>query len=134
MRLFRIALYAALLVAVSASIAQTSRGDTVVDIPFNFVAGGQALPAGHYIVHTVDDGALRISNGKAGAYLVTHAATRDSSDGSKLVFHRFGSTYFLSSVWAQGRETGQEVGRSRAEREMESRSAEMELAVVRPVN
>lgn len=137
MRLFRIALYTTLLVALSASFAQTRRGDTIVDIPFNFVVSGQTLPAGHYIVHPLDDGGLRISSGEAagaGVYVFTHAATRDSSDGSKLVFHRFGSTYFLSAVWVQGRQTGQELARSRAEREMEAARAEMQLAVVRPVN
>lgn len=135
MRLFRIALYTTLLVALSAAFAQTRRGDTIVDIPFNFVVNGQTLPSGHYIVHPLDNGGLRISNGDAaGVYVFAHTATRDSSDGSKLVFHRFGSTYFLSAVWTQGRQSGLELARSRAEREMEAARAEMQLAVVRPVN
>jgi hypothetical protein len=57
---------------------------------------------------------------------------RTTSDGSKLEFHRYGDTYFLSAVWVTGNTTGRELFRSRAERELTDRKAEMELAVVRP--
>ena len=134
MRLFRIAVCGALLAVASAAMGQTRPGDMVVDVPFAFNVAGQALPAGHYIVAAQNDG-IRIFNAQAsGLYVPTHAAMRIASDGSKLVFHRYGDTYFLSSVWVTGNTSGRELFRSRAEREAATHKAEMELAVVHPEN
>jgi hypothetical protein len=132
MRLFRIVLCGALLAAASAAMAQTRIGDVVVDVPFAFNVAGQALPAGHYIVAAVGDN-IRIFNSQtSGLYAPTHGAMRTASDGTKLVFHRYGDTYFLSAVWVTGNTTGRELFRSRAERDLATRNAEMQLAVVRP--
>ena len=134
MRLFRIAVCGALLTVASATMGQTRPGDMVVDVPFAFDVDGQALPAGHYIVAAQND-VIRIFNSQAsGLYVPTHAATRTASDGSKLVFHRYGESYFLSAIWVTGNTSGRELFRSRAEREAATHRAEMELAVVRPEN
>jgi hypothetical protein len=131
MRPFRTAVFGALLAVASATLGQTKPGDMVVDVPFAFNAGGQALPAGHYVIAAQND-AIRISNSQAsGLFVSTHAATRTASDGSKLVFHRYGDTYFLSAVWVTGHTSGRELFRSRDERELATHKAEMELAVVR---
>jgi hypothetical protein len=132
MKLFRIAVCGALLAAMSVAIGQTKPGDMVVDVPFAFVAGRQTLPAGRYIVAAMDD-TVRIFNSQtAGLYVASHSALRANSEGSKLVFHRFGDTYFLSGVWATGNKTGRELFPGRAERELTDRKVEMELAVVHP--
>ncbi len=132
MKLFRIAVCGALLAAMSLAIGQTKPGDMVVDVPFAFVAGRQTLPAGHYIVAAMDD-TVRIFNAQTtGLYVTTHSASRATHDGSKLVFHRYGDTYFLSGVWVTGKKTGRELFPSRAERELTDRKVEMELAVVHP--
>jgi hypothetical protein len=133
MKLFRIALCTALLAAASASMGQTSPGDVVVDVPFAFMVAKQALPAGHYIVRAVGDAQVRIFNSKTtGFFVPTHGALRTVSDGSKLVFHRYGDSYFLSQVWVAGNTIGRELPRSRSEREAREYRAEMELAVIRP--
>jgi len=132
MRLFQIAVCGVLFAVVAAASAQTKAGDMVVDVPFAFNAGGQTLPAGHYIV-LAQDYTLRIFNSEnAGLYVSTHSATRPTSEDSKLVFHRYGDTYFLSAVWVTGNTIGRELSRSRAERELADHKAEMELAVIRP--
>ena len=134
MKLFRIAVCAALLALASAAMGQTRPGDVVVDVPFAFNVGAQTLPAGHYIVAAMDD-AIRMFNSQTnGLYVPTHSATRTASDGSKLVFHRYGDTYFLSAVWVAANTTGRQLFPSRAERDLATRKAEMELAVVRPEN
>lgn len=134
MKVIRIALCATLLMLALAASAQTQRGDIVVDVPFAFMVAGQSMPAGHYIVKAVDETRVRIFNDQTtGAFVPTHAAARAASDGSKLVFHRYGDTYFLSAMWVTGNSTGREMFPSRAERELADRKAEMELAVVRPV-
>ena len=133
MKVFRIAMCAALLAAASAVTAQTSPGDVVVDVPFSFAVNGRTMPAGHYIVTAVDDSHVRIFNhNTTGLFVGTHSALRAASDGSKLVFHRYGESYFLSAVWVTGNTTGRELPVSRAERELAGRNSEMELAVVRP--
>ncbi len=133
MKFFPIALCAALLVAASAAMGQTSPGDVVVEVPFPFAVNGQTLPAGHYIVTAVDDSHVRIFNANTtGLFVGTHSASRTASDGSKLVFHRYGQNYFLSAVWVTGNTSGRELAVSRAERELAGRNSEMELAVVRP--
>jgi hypothetical protein len=132
MRLFQIGVFGALFAVASSLVAQTNPGDMVVDVPFTFNVAGQALPPGHYIVAALGD-ALRISNYQArGIFVPTHAGTRTASDGSKLVFHRYGDTYFLSAVWVTGNTTGRELFRSPAERELATHKTEMELAIVRP--
>ena len=132
MKFFRIALCAALLAAASVAMGQTKPGDIVVDVPFPFVAGGQALGAGHYIVAAMDDTVRLFNSQTSGIFLPTHSASRNASDGTKLVFHRYGDTYFLSAMWIGGNTIGRELPRSKAERVLADRTAEMELAEVRP--
>jgi len=132
MRLFRIVLCGALLAAASSAMGQTRVGDVIADVPFAFSVAGQSLPAGHYIVAALGDN-IRISNSQTnGLFVPTHGTMRTASDGTKLVFHRYGDSYFLSEVWVTGKTTGRELFRSRAERELAAHDAEMQLAVIRP--
>jgi hypothetical protein len=132
MKLFRIAFCAATFALTVAAFGQTGPGDLVVDVPFAFSAAGQKLPAGHYIVkqHT---GIIRIvGNNNQSVMVPIHAALRTQVEGSKLVFHRYGDSYFLSSLWIAGSTSGKELYPSKAEHELKTRQAEMEMAVVRP--
>lgn len=129
----RVAFFAAVLAIAAAALGQATRGDVVVDVPFAFTAGGQQLPAGHYVVAPGTD-VIRIFNAhNTGLYVPTHAAVRSGADGSKLVFHRYGEKYFLSEIWITGNNFGRELFRSRAEKDAAAEQSEMELAVVRPV-
>lgn len=133
MKLFRIVLCSVLFVAMGAAVGQTKAGDVVVDVPFAFSVAGQNLPVGHYIVAAAGPDLIRIFSAHTrGLFLPTHSGMRSKSDGSKLVFHRYGDTYFLSSVWITGNTFGKELFRSSAEREFEAHRAEIEIAVVRP--
>lgn len=132
MKIFRISLCALLLLAASAAIGQTL-GSVVADVPFSFVVAGRQFPAGHYTVTVASDFCLWISDSQhSGTYVPIHDSVRSTSEGTKLVFHRYGDTYFLSAVWMSGRTIGRELYRSRAEKEAANHKAEMELAVVRP--
>jgi hypothetical protein len=132
MRFVRIAFCAALL-ASCAAIAQSRPGDMIVTVPFDFSVAGNDLPSGRYIITSQGD-TIEISSPRVqGLFVATHAATRAKPDGSKLVFHRYGGTYFLSAIWLNGNNDGKELFRSRAERDMRFRRTEMQLAVVRPV-
>jgi hypothetical protein len=114
------------------AVGQMKVGDMAVDVPFAFHAAGQEFPAGHYIVSAGDD-FIRVFNRQTrGVYVPTHSAMRGDSDASRLVFHRYGSAYFLSEIWTQGKTIGRQLYVSGAERELKARQSEMELAVVQP--
>ena len=131
MKLFRNAFYAALLLAASACIAQTN-GDVVAIIPFPFVVAGHTLPAGRYIVSPMNQNILRVHESTGPGMLVsTNAAQRlGSDDSSKLVFHRYESTFFLSQVWITGSDRGREVLPSDAELELAAKSMQKRNTVV----
>ena len=122
MKLFRNAFYAALLLAASACMAQTN-GDVVAIIPFPFVVAGHTLPAGRYIVSTMNQNTLRLHESTGPGMLVsTNDALRSGSDdSSKLVFHRYGTTYFLYQLWVEGQRQGQQLQLTRLEKEAASK-------------
>ena len=132
MKDFRVALYFALLVTVPALMAQTKRGDVVADVPFSFVIGERTFPAGHYILSPLNESTLRIERtGHQDGFIPTNMTQRSPSDNScKLVFHRYGDSYFLAQVWTASNPRGREVPISRAERELRARISAEENAVV----
>ena len=100
------------LVITAAANAQTIK--LKVNVPFNFIAGGVTLPAGEYTVKTVDDGArvLSFSNSNSHAANLVISNTCVSvkpSQGTKLVFHRYGSRYMLSEIWVNGDSSGHQI-------------------------
>lgn len=131
MKLFR-AVWCALLLCGGIAAGQMKVGDVAVDVPFAFQVAGQAFPAGYYIVAAGDDFVRIFNRQTRGAYVPTHSAMRGKSEASKLVFHRYGSAFFLSEVWTRGNTIGRQLFVSGAERELKARQVEMEVAVVQP--
>ena len=131
MKLFQNAFYAALLLAASAFYGSDQR-NVVAIIPFPFVVAGHTLPAGRYIVSPMNQNTLRLHESTGPGMLVsTNGAQRPSSDdSSKLVFHRYQSTYFLSQVWITGSDLGREIRRSDAEIELAAKSMQKGNTVV----
>ena len=91
--------------------AQTS-GKIVANIPFDFMVGEAALPAGQYTVRQGSSPAVVfIQNRKTfEAAMVLSIAVEDRGNLglAELVFQRDGSQHFLSQVWS-GNATGREV-------------------------
>ena len=121
------------LLAVWSASAQST--PTTFKVPFAFVAGATALPAGEY----------HISNGPAPGTLslrgddlhtiqvsVGNLEILNASGQTKLVFHRYGSQYFLSQLWIEGNNLGREIPIGRQERELAQKngSDSMELVTV----
>ena len=93
-----------------------------VNIPFDFVAGDRALPAGEYTVavsgplHTL---ILNDRKDSASAILDSQAVrAADAQSQSKLIFNRYGDRYFLSQVWSEGNYSGRQLFKSAREKEM----------------
>jgi hypothetical protein len=88
------------------------------DIPFEFVAGHVAQPAGTYVL-TSQAGAnvVRIQLvGTGGSFLTTNPERGNlDAQAPKLVFHRYGSQYFLSQIGSTW--TSRDVPQSARERE-----------------
>ena len=92
------------------------------NIPFDFVAGNQNLPAGEYVVQPwVTGGAIltiRNSDGNKAASSVTYACGGGNApEKTELIFHRVGRMYFLSQVQVEGHSDGSQLPKSRTEAE-----------------
>jgi hypothetical protein len=102
-----IATLAAFVLGLSAALhAQTAPTPLLrVQVPFEFIAGGMHLPAGQYdILHVGGPNLimLRSSDGYARALVsVKVSPTRADESTTKLVFNKYGETYFLSQVWTE---------------------------------
>jgi hypothetical protein len=122
---------AMVLVAVfSMSTAKAQSSQLMADIPFDFSASDQTLPAGKYIVNVVNPASgnnvlrIRSADGKTNVALLTRSVISKRQDQAKLVFHRIGDRYFLAQAWSTGESTGMEAMKSRSER-----ATERELSV-----
>lgn len=94
-------------------------------IPFEFRIGETTHRAGEYIVMQNKIGsqvlAMRNVDRKSGAtmFIANGVQTKSVANlgNGKLVFHRYGPTYFLSQVWeGYGEGAGHQVVQSKAER------------------
>jgi hypothetical protein len=127
-QLFRTSLVALL----AALIGYGQSSPLRADIPFSFVAGGATLPAGAYTVDTSTGGIIVVKSVKQKASAVIFTMSVQSPDiqsASKLIFHRFGSTYLLSQVWAQGDYNGRGAMVANSERELAKRYKTPEKSV-----
>ena len=112
------------LAAASAAVANgQSKARMVAQVPFDFVVAEKTLRAGEYRVGAIGEsgGTIAILNGAGdGALRLTSPRQRnDQETTAKLVFHKYGSTYFLSQIWMAGEKTGREISKSRQERAIE---------------
>ena len=107
-----------LLFAVSAAHAQDS--GVKANIPFDFVAGNQVLPAGEYLVTPEGSSGqvvlIRSSDNKAAKFATAFGCSSSRpSDKTKLVFHTMGGRYYLYQVWTAGYDQGRELPKSKIE-------------------
>lgn len=103
-----------------------------VTIPFAFQSGSQRMPAGIYRIDLSSNHllVLRAKDGKHFDNLLTIPDIRLSTVSTgKVVFHRYGSQYFLSEVWQANNPTGCHIPKSREEKE-----AQLALALPSPSN
>ncbi len=101
------------------SLVAQSQPPIKVNVPFNFVAGAKALPAGEYRVQVNGPSVvwIRSADYKTTLNLIANSAENARMNGvAALKFNRYGDRYFLSQIW-MGSNLGQEVPKTRAERE-----------------
>jgi hypothetical protein len=111
----------------SAAVANGQSNDRVIaQVPFDFIGANKDLRAGEYDVRVINQAGdvllIRIADANAKMLTLTHESRRAKSGqalNARLVFHRYGNTYFLSQVWMEGESTGREMTKTRQERAIE---------------
>ena len=108
-----------LVVGVASAGAQ---GRISVDIPFDFIVAGSVLPAGTYEVSPVfaDGVALQIRSHdcKSGVVFLATNVYANREETPRMVFHKYGSRYFLNQLWMDGSGIGHQLPKTRAEMEL----------------
>ena len=99
-----------LLLATASAYAQT--GVVKSNVPFNFIVDKAELPAGEYVIQNfgINGGAIAIQsreNHVAKVVLPNVCESSQAQPKTKLVFHRYGSEYFLTQIWTAGNDTRQ---------------------------
>jgi hypothetical protein len=96
------ALLVLILVAGLTASAQVRQPMLRVDIPFDFIAGGNHLPAGQYLLSHPghpEQVLLQAENRRAQALIFVHVSEAKRNPGdNKLVFNKYGDRYFLSQI------------------------------------
>lgn len=111
------------LLALLASASAFAQQRMTFDIPFEFRAGTNAMPAGRYEVTQLSlaSGLTGIACDACGVdvrVLTTSGASNNERAKGELVFNQYGDTYFLSSVQSPGSPVGRVLPTSKAESEL----------------
>jgi hypothetical protein len=116
--------------AVAPAYAQS--GDAVrAAVPFGFRVGDLQVPAGKYTIEGVTTWSmiLRDSHGQERLLAMSSllAQANDRRLEPKLVFHRYGSQYFLAEIWTVQR--GQKLSSGLAERDAMATKPPVDVAI-----
>ncbi len=103
--------------------AQTSASPTIrARIPFTFTVGEKTLPAGVYTVSVLNPSSdrkalqIRSETGRASAIIQTNSVNGERDGEAKLVFRRYGESYFFAQAQMAGEATSFAATKTRAER------------------
>jgi hypothetical protein len=130
----------AVMMIIAASVsanAQTLQYRLTANIPFDFSAAGEKLPAGKYWIKRAQtsDGDLVVQissvDGQSNITRLTiPVSAKQPVKTGMLVFNRYGDEYFLSEIWPAGGATGRELHKSRAERDLARKAKDSGIAAV----
>ena len=112
-----------LLFAVAAPLQAGSilNPEMTVTVPFEFAAGDKVLPAGDYTVQVNPERGsvvLRGEGHRSQILLTIRKESRTVPVLGKLVFQRYGASFFLAEVWSQNNATGATLAPSSREKEL----------------
>lgn len=124
-----LATLAVLLMATAAHAQQTT---VSANVPFNFVVGDRAYPAGDYLFRN-SESVLMITNAEQAKTDITLSNACESvtlSADTKLVFDSMGGYYFLRQIWVVGYSSGRELPRSLTEVRLAQNHEKQESVIV----
>jgi hypothetical protein len=96
-------------------------GPMKVTVPFDFVVENSRMHAGEYTIQRASDGMLRIRSNDSrttASFLAMPKQGNVTPEKAHFIFHRYGSDYFLATIWTPGQETGWEVLQGKLEMEL----------------
>ena len=103
--------------------AQSVNGVSIrANIPFEFSVGDKLLPAGEYRIQQVNPSSdvamlqLANANGEARVLVRVQSMRARDTNRTELVFNRYGSSYFLSTLAIEGSVDAWQAPKSHAER------------------
>jgi hypothetical protein len=123
---------AALAVLLVATATQAQTAKVTATVPFNFVVGDHAYPAGDYSFRN-NGSVLQIANAEEATtdMILSQACERVTlSPDTKLVFDSMGGYYFLRQIWVAGNARGRELPRSHTEIRLAQNNDKMESVIV----
>jgi hypothetical protein len=91
-------------------------------IPFSFNVGSRTLPAGDYTVKVLNPNSdrsvlqIRSRDGRLSALIHANGITSKDQDNAKLVFNRYGDTYYFAQAQMAGDSTRLAAVKTSAER------------------
>ena len=138
----QIAVAVALMAAAIAAGQCYAQTTSKADIPFAFQVANQTMPAGEYLIRRVSDTngrtqMIRRHTDSSAAVIALTFSVVDAENGEsepKLVFHKYGNSYFLSEIWT-GRGEGRQLFVSKREKELARETPRSEVAVsLQPVS
>ena len=112
--------------------AQSLSNSTVkAQVPFDFTVNNKIIPAGECVVGAagMDNQALVVRNAearKSALSLSSRQETGRPSENTVLVFKRYGSQYFLSSIRLEGSNTTYDFPENKAEAELRAHNVSAE--------
>jgi hypothetical protein len=122
-----LALIVTLATAAAVANGQTAQRVTA-QVPFDFIVGDQTISAGACEVKGFTNGgaALIIQNAESrtSAVRLTNSVSKLNDSKPRLVFHRYGETYFLAEVWT-GDSSGRRLLQSKRERSLKQELSKM---------
>ena len=108
------------------------------NIPFDFSVADKKLPAGKYWVNRAQQSQgdmivqIRSTEGNANVIRLTIPVnTLHPLQSASLIFNRYGNEYFLSEVWPKGGSVGRALPKTRAERELERKAQDNQIAATK---
>jgi len=123
MKNYRVAILILMLAALTGlASAQTK---ITAEVPFDYVVNGKTMLAGECTIKAEGDGqtVLWITSENARMAVLPNATqSSKASDTTKLVFHKYGDRYFLSSIEREGQNRGYELPASKLEAELRAQN------------
>jgi hypothetical protein len=124
-----------LLFAVAAPLQAGSilNHEMTVTVGFEFAAGDKLLPAGDYTVQLNPERGTVVLRGEGQKPLMLLTARKESRSApqrGKLVFQRYGTSFFLNEVWSQDNSVGQTLAPSAREKEMAREKQPQQMLVL----
>ena len=124
-----------LLLAVAAPLHAGSilNHEMTVSVPFGFIAGDKSLPAGDYSVQVNQERGtvvLRQEDQSPLMILTIRKESRSVPQRGRLVFQRYGTSFFLAEVWSQANATGQTLTPGAREKELARHKQPEQILIV----